>query len=91
MTLQIKDKKLFGRFYIVKNLNYRGLLVDKGSGSGSGSGIFLDLDLDPPGDPKRPDPDLDPHHWLKLCSRFIITIYNYFTGKLSEFYFTEGS
>ena len=30
---------------------------------GFGSGIFLDPD---PGDPKRPDADPDPQHWLSL-------------------------
>ena len=67
MTLKIKDKTIiwtklyFRQFYNKKILNYRGLIVDKGSGPGSG--IFPDLDPDP-GDTKRPDPDPNPQHML---------------------------
>ena len=63
MTIKIKDKKLLGLKCILDNciqreyLNYRGLFVDKGSRFG----IFPDPD---PGDPKRPDSDPDPQHWI---------------------------
>ena len=58
MTLNIKDKKIFGLNCILDNFITRkfelGSFVDKGSGSV----IFPNPDPDP-GDLKRPDPD--PH------------------------------
>ena len=49
MTLKIKDKKLFRKFYLTRKFELQVFFVNKGSGSG----IFPDPD---PGDPKRPDP-----------------------------------
>ena len=57
--LKFKTKKLFGWNWILDIFIYKKIWI---------TGVFLWIKDPNPGDPKRPirpDPDLDPQHWLK--------------------------